>query len=102
MFQYDHEFFINLAQELEKGNAVGNNQSGSGANKPGQSKYVGSGQAPSMVNSNDREFEAGVRPSQEIGPSNLSFSVQSRVQYMEGVGGGGRGLRTVCKCAERV
>ena len=56
VFQYDHECFINLAQDLDKGNAVVNNQSGSGTNKPGQSKNIGSGQAPSKVNNRDKEF----------------------------------------------
>ena len=78
VFQYDHEYFINLAQELEKGNAVVNNQSGSETNKPGQSKNVGSGQALSKENSKDKEFEAGVGPTQVIRPNNLSCSVLSK------------------------
>ena len=68
VFQYDHEFFINLAQELEEGNA----------NKPGQSENVASGQAPIMVNSNEKEFEAGVGPSQVFRPNNLSCAVLSK------------------------
>ena len=58
VFQYDHEFFINLAQELEKANAVVDNQSYSGTDKPGQSQDVGSGPAPAMVNSKEKGFEA--------------------------------------------